>query len=120
METIKKWAVHSNNSRVVTTGRPFNHAFRRGRSTGQANLSGGRVELFLAKLENSVAEIGLRSLLGPTLIVKGSVPTSKFRRPFLHRPDWQCILAMTLLKFSEDFFLRFPSKTRISNQIAFL
>jgi hypothetical protein len=90
------------------------------RVEGLADLAGGRMRLLLKKSENCIAKIVLRGRFWPVVIVDSLPACSKSRCPLLDSPKAQCILVITLFKFGDNLYVRFPAKTIVSNHGALL
>jgi hypothetical protein len=85
------------------------------RVEGHTDLTGGRTRLLLKKSENCIIEIVLRGPSWPLVILDSLPACSKSRCPLFDRPKAQCILVITLFKFGDDLYVRFPAKTIVSN-----
>jgi hypothetical protein len=64
---------------------------------------------------NSITKIVLKGPFWPLVILDSLPACSKSRCPFLNSAKAQCILAITLFKFGDDFCVRFPARTIVSN-----
>jgi hypothetical protein len=78
------------------------------------------MRLLLKISENCITRIVLKGLSWHLVILDSLPACSRSRCPLLDSPKAQCILVITLFKFSDDLCVRFPAKTIISNLGSFL
>jgi hypothetical protein len=78
------------------------------------------MRLILKKSENYITKIVLRGRFWSLVIFDNLTACSKSRCPFLDGPKAQCMLPITLFKFGDDLWVRFPAKTRVSNHVSLL
>jgi hypothetical protein len=85
------------------------------RVAGLTDLAGVRMRLFLKKSENCVTNIVFIAPSWLFVILDSCSAGAKSCYPLLDSPKAQCILMMTLFKFGDNLYVRFPAKTMVSN-----
>jgi hypothetical protein len=76
--------------------------------------------VFLKKTGNSIAKIRLRGLSGSIVVFNVVLSGEKWGRQLLHGPETERIPAITLRKFGSDLLIRFPAKSKISDDRSLL
>jgi hypothetical protein len=79
------------------------------------DLVGGRMRLLLMKYENCITKIVPTAPSWPLIILDSLLACSKSHCQLLDSPKAQRILVITLFKFGDDLYVRFPAKTIVSN-----